>query len=576
MSLLRLALCLIGFALLGGCAAAPQRVDSAPAEQLFAQGDFRGAVEAFRGLARGRTGAARATLLLRAAESLREEGDLLALRAQIGEIAPKWLQGEALARYELLSAELALNADDAESALSLATLDPQLLSAELALRAADLRARALDRLDRPLDAAGERMALLTRVGVDERAVLESELLASLGKLDPDQLNAALAALSANDARRPYIERALRTQGAAALRQVERGSRAVGARDGDAAIWQRDGAPAGLRVALLLPLTGPLAPAGRALRDGFFAAYFDDVGRRPQVQLIDSGASVESALAAYQRAVALGSERVVGPLARDQVGAILRQPALPIPVLALNHPDDAIPPPPGSQQFGLLPDEEAAFVAADMLARGARRAAIIVSSEEWGLRAAQAFRVQFTGGGGVVSAEARMAPNSRDAVATVDAALAAPADAVFLAVQPGQARLLVPQLKFRDGARPIFATSHLYAGIPAPVTDRDLDGVRFCDAPWLFDANPALTPRADLVGALNTVASSPRLVAFGMDAYRLLGYIDWLARHPDDYLPGASGDLSLDAFGRVRRALVCLEFRDGAPRPTDGALSAFGP
>jgi hypothetical protein len=58
----------------------------------------------------------------------------------------------------------------------------------------------------------------------------------------------------------------------------------------------------------------------------------------------------------------------------------------------------------------------------------------------------------------------------------------------------------------------------------------------------------------------------------MDAWRLLPYLDWLARNPDAYLPGASGQLAVDGFGRVRRLMAWLRFVDGVPRAADGALS----
>jgi len=558
-----------------GCATSPSNGPAtALADSLYAEGNFQAAAVEYQRLASSSWGAARDPLLLRAGESLREEGDLDAAAAAITKVRRAKLEGDRPLRYDLLTAEIALAQGDAERALALATVNPSGVTQAQSARATETRARALDRLGRPLDAATERVVLLDLAPAD-RASIEGDLLRGLVEVPTAELNRALGQMSRGDPRRPWIERALRGQGEVAARVVGRGSRAVGARspdDPDARIWGSEGGIADDRVALLLPLSGELAPAGSAIRDGFLAAYFDDLGRRPAIRVYDVAPGAEAALAAYARAVADGNRRVVGPLARDQVQAVLRQAALPIPVLALNHPDDGAPPPAGSQLFGLLPEDEAAYVAEQALARGARRAAMLVSTEDWGLRAAQAFRAQFVQGGGVVSGEARVAPDSVDVAAMVDEATAAGADAVFLALRPARARIAAPLLTLRDASRPVYATSHVYSGQPAPTLDRDLNGVVFCDAPWLFNLNLGFVARADLASSLPGAAQSPRLFAFGMDAYRLLGYADWLGRNPDDYLPGASGDLSIDEFGRVRRSLACLRFVDGSPQPIDGALS----
>src|SRR5690606_24299585 len=56
--------------------------------------------------------------------------------------------------------------------------------------------------------------------------------------------------------------------------------------GTAADLDGYGPPA--RVALLLPERGPLAPAGRAVREGFLAAYLEEPRARPEVLVSDTG------------------------------------------------------------------------------------------------------------------------------------------------------------------------------------------------------------------------------------------------------------------------------------------------
>jgi len=49
------------------------------------------------------------------------------------------------------------------------------------------------------------------------------------------------------------------------------------------------------------------------------------------------------------------------------------------------------------------------------------------------------------------------------------------------------------------------------------------------------------------------------------------YVDWRRSHPGSYLPGASGQLTADQFGRVRRVLLWVKFQDGLARPIGGSL-----
>ena len=37
-----------------------------------------------------------------------------------------------------------------------------------------------------------------------------------------------------------------------------------------------------------------------------------------------------------------------------------------------------------------------------------------------------------------------------------------------------------------GDLPVYATSHLYTGTNNPTQDQDLNGIRFCETPWLLN------------------------------------------------------------------------------------------
>src|SRR5690606_23655369 len=155
-----------------------------------------------------------------------------------------------------------------------------------------------------------------------------------------------------------------------------------------------------RVALLLPEHGPLAPAGRAVREGFLAAYFEEQRVRPELLVFDTGSTPEDALLAYQQAVSAGVDAVVGPLSRDSVNALFERGPVSLPVLAPSRSTGA-PPPPGSLSYALTPEEEAIAAAERLAHRGARRVLSIAGEGENGNRALSAFRARFESLGGSV-------------------------------------------------------------------------------------------------------------------------------------------------------------------------------
>ena len=111
------------------------------------------------------------------------------------------------------------------------------------------------------------------------------------------------------------------------------------------------------LALILPLSGALAPTAEAVRDGFMAAALKTPNHLP-VRLYDSGNSNASSLAAYQQALREGASFVVGPLRKESIAAIAALGQLPAPVLALNYLDETAQAPANFFQFGLAPEDEA--------------------------------------------------------------------------------------------------------------------------------------------------------------------------------------------------------------------------
>jgi len=588
----------------GNIKSSPAEISAADgAASLVRQGQFDQAAQAYLALAAQYGGHADRYRLL-AAEAWREEGRIDAAAPTLAQIKRANLTGNDAVRFDLLRADLALHHQDAATALRLTTQPTVAVPDKLQLRLFELRARAQSATGDHWGAARTRVQMDDRLQGLDRAENRKQILAELTRLDVASLKQRAAAMKPGDRMLPWTDEALRQLGVSVAQAPPSLQQPVGTLLPGANAEVREGYKMPAHVALLLPADGVFAAAGNAIREGFFAAYAEAArtrAPRASVRIYDTQGSADGAVKAYQQAVSDGAQLVVGPLTRGAVAAVFALPKLPVPVLALNHPDNRQLPASNANEFGLLPETEGAQAADHMIERGLRQAYVVISSDDFAQRAANAFKAEMVARGGSVAGMATLpvgatsyanliaglhlpAATAPDTTAPASSAPAASASTgtvagaaandtgIFISMRPNQARLLLPQLQIARITLPVFATSHVYAGADNSTADGDLNGVEFCDAPWLFDAQPGL-PRHDDIATLLPAArdGSARLFAFGMDAWSLVPYLDWLRDHPGSYLPGASGQLTADQFGRIRRVLIWAKFQNGLARPLGGSL-----
>ena len=82
------------------------------------------------------------------------------------------------------------------------------------------------------------------------------------------------------------------------------------------------------------------PAGIAIQEGFFSAYYESLqisGDVPTVSTYDTS-SVVNLEAVYQQAVESGADLIIGPLTKSLVNQLAEKEDLPVPTLALNYAD----------------------------------------------------------------------------------------------------------------------------------------------------------------------------------------------------------------------------------------------
>jgi outer membrane PBP1 activator LpoA protein len=347
-----------------------------------------------------------------------------------------------------------------------------------------------------------------------------------------------------------------------------------------------------KVAVILPLSGRLAPAGRAVRDGYLASYYasrESGGPQYDILVLDQD-SYGSASVAYDVALSQGASIVVGPLSKEAVAELGSRADRSIPVLALNRMDaeDAVIQSGSAMvQFALAPEDEARDIAELAFGQGARSALVIRPQGEWGSKVAQALLERWQTLGGAIANSVTYS-GREDYSASVKEALGIPAseqraqairdilgtevesnarrrqdiDVVFLLSSNGaEARSLKPLLAFHyAGSLPVYAISSIYSGIPDP-RDRDLDGINFVEMPWLLGASPEL--KDAIVAGRTGTQSYTRLNALGADAFLVQSQFRQLQAGADALLRGNTGLLTMNPQLQIQRELLLTTFDGGA-------------
>ena len=349
-----------------------------------------------------------------------------------------------------------------------------------------------------------------------------------------------------------------------------------------------------QIALLLPLSGSNAAAGKAIRNGFLGAYFSataDLEDAQRIRVYDINAP-GGALGAYDSAVREGAEFVVGPLLRRSVSDIAAESLLPVPVLALNYLPENVLAPPGFYQFALAPEDEARAAASRTISDDLKRGVALVPNNDWGRRVLASFTNEFEAAGGQLLDFRSYQPTVQDFSFEIQelmslsqsvqryqrlrANIGGPLqfdprrrqdiDFVFLAADAKAGRLIKSQLKFHySGELPVYSTSFIYSMDGR--SDTDLNGVMFAETPWIVNPPAWIADFPQLYAEFWPAEKRlTRLHAMGYDAYHLVGGLFPARSGPMDEIIGATGTLYLEEDGRVHRRMAWARFERGRLEP----------
>ena len=344
------------------------------------------------------------------------------------------------------------------------------------------------------------------------------------------------------------------------------------------------------IVLALPLEGPLASAGKAIRDGFIAAYYKDTSTnrsKTDIRVVDTADRPFRDL--YSELSNSKVDLIVGPLEKDGLTELADMNTLPVPVLGLNYLPGDSKAPDGLYQYGLSAEDEARQIAEQLAEDGITRILALIPNGEWGDRVSAALtnKLQETGVTALhvqrffpednlraITADVLGVTASRQRAINVERTIGLnvefeprprqDAEAIVMVAAPTIARQFKPLFAFYfAGNLPVYAPSITYEGVPNPSRDRDLNNVMFTDIPWvLAEDNPL---RGDAEQYLSgTKGQLGRLFAMGADAWQLSKRLPLLQQVKDAAIDGHTGTLTMTPAGAIHREQLWAKFVNGTP------------
>jgi outer membrane PBP1 activator LpoA protein len=323
------------------------------------------------------------------------------------------------------------------------------------------------------------------------------------------------------------------------------------------------------VAVMLPLTGPYAPAAQAIKTGIEAAYFADTrASKLKLHFVDTQSSDVHEI--YRRLVDGGAVSIIGPLVKEDVAKLANSSDINVAVLALNQVQGASNA--NLFQFGLTPEHEVEQAAGSAWFDGRQNALVLAPDSSFGQRMVKHFSAYWKSLGGRVITVKTYAHHGSEFSSTVNGLLTgiSPVDPgganfVFLIADAHDARLIMPQLKITTGESfPVYALSHVYSGKTSVSLDQDLSGIVFCDVPWLLNPNEGGNLSVQMLESQieKTPPEYVKLIAMGLDAYRLGSELERFRSDPLYRFNGQTGNLALLSGNRFQRQLECAQFENG--------------
>jgi len=330
-----------------------------------------------------------------------------------------------------------------------------------------------------------------------------------------------------------------------------------------------------RVALLVPLSGSNAAVGQSIANATTMALLDTSADNLRITTYDTA---QGAGAAASRAITDGNKLILGPLVREDIGAVLAQ-ARPANVPLITFSNDAGIARPDVFVMGLIPEQSIGRTVGFAIEQGARRFAVLAPEGEYGDRALAELQRAATGTTTSVVLVERYSRSNRSIVSAAQRLNTAGGfDTVLIADGARLVAMAAPELKNAGVALPSIIGTELWAGETAITSIPELRGSWFssvADARWGQFVQSYQTRFGDQPNRLATLGYDSVLLTLRITREWQPGADFPVGRLIDDggFL-GLDGPFRFRSNGTNERALEVRQIGNGSVGVVDAAPTRF--
>jgi outer membrane PBP1 activator LpoA protein len=337
----------------------------------------------------------------------------------------------------------------------------------------------------------------------------------------------------------------------------------------------------INIAVILPLSGNQAAAGKVAQQGILAAYKNSSNKN--INFIDADTLDWSML--NQQLTKLDSNFVIGPLLKDNVDNYLAQTDITLPNLLLNTPAKSQRS--GDQVILSMRPEDEAIQAATTLSRKNYKSPVVFShrdnaskriaqtfSQQWQLITGYPPEIVYFEKGKKMQEQLKATldvDSSQDRIKDLEIRLKQniktiarnrrDVDMFYLVGSSKQTTLLKPYIDVNTSPFakiiPVYASSRSHSSKQDKSKHNDLINLVFTEMPWLLNSQQQNTQLANLSDTLwpSRSDSLQRIFAMGYDSLHLVDKLPAMKKRPYVRHYGQTGILKLNDKNTLIRSLL---------------------
>jgi len=335
------------------------------------------------------------------------------------------------------------------------------------------------------------------------------------------------------------------------------------------------------IAVILPLSGKQAAAGKSAQQGVLAAYNNNTDKI--LHFIDSDTLDWATLS--QQLITLESDFVIGPLLKGNVDKYLTYTEITLPSLLLNTPETEQR---TAEQviLSMRPEDEAIQAATTLSRKNYQMPVVLSHRDNASKRIAQTFTQQWQQVTGyspeivyfetgknmqaqlkssldIDSSQGRIKDLKRRLKQNIktQARNRRDVDMFYLVGSPSQTKLLKPYIDVNTSPFakiiPVYASSRSHSSKQDSSKNTDLRNLVFTEIPWLLKSQQQNSQLAALSKSLwpSRSDSLQRIFAMGFDSLFLVDNIQKMKQRPYVRYFGQTGTLKLNSNNTLSRSLL---------------------